>query len=214
MPLRISCLNHRLTSPKDAATDDLHLRERRWFAVRTAAKHEKKAERELSQLGLECYVPLRERVYNYKSKKVTRRLPLLTGYVFVRIRKDEEAVVYGSHYARYFVRLGRERRRVTEEEIALLRTLSTDRSLDWETIEDVFAFTAGTPVEIISGPLAGVKGHYVAKKSKKTFVISLGGIGACLATCEIDPRLLMPLSGEPDADLAEEKATDERKQLW
>ena len=215
MSLRISYSSYQSSARYDPATDDLDLTERRWFAVRTSARHEKMAARELKRDGIEHYVPLRQKVCDYDSKKVTRELPLVTGYVFVFIRRDEELTVLRNFYVRSFVRLGAERRCVTPAEIELLRTLSTDRQLDWQTIEDVFTFEAGTPVEIISGPLAGVKGHYVSKKSKKTFIVALGSLNACLATCEVDPRMLMPLHGgsqAPPEDPAPE--TDDRKDLW
>lgn len=212
MALRISSLNHRLGSNNTALDDDMHLQDRRWFAVRTAARHEKKASNELQRAGIESYVPLRERVYNYPSKQVTRQLPLLTGYVFVRIHKAEEMTVRRAHYCSGFVTLGRSRRQVRESEMELLRKLSADRQLDWETVEDAFDFKQGTPVEIIKGPLVGVRGHYQHKKNKKTFVISLGSFGACLSTCEVDPTYLVALNGEHlDGEAAEESSG---KPLW
>ncbi|MEM9261069.1 MAG: UpxY family transcription antiterminator, partial [Bacteroidota bacterium] len=190
-----------------------HLSERRWFAVRTSSKHEKKAGEELSRLGVEHFIPLREKVYHYPSKKVVRQLPLLTGYVFVRICKGEELKVIQAHYVSSFVTLGKERRCVTNEELDLLRKLSTDRNLDWETIDDFFDFSEGTPVEIIKGPLAGTRGYYLEKKNKKTFLISLGSLNACLATCEVDPQFLVALDGERNAP---PKGTNEegKKTLW
>ncbi len=195
MAIRISSLNHRLQPQKNAPTDDLHVRDRRWFAVRVSSKHEKKAVQELQRLGIEAWIPLREKVYHYPSKKVTRELPLIGGYIFVYIRKEEETAVRFAHYVSRFVSLGKARRQVTTAEIDLLRKLSTDRTLDWETVEDAFVFEEGTPVEIIKGPLVGIRGRYINKKNKKTFVIALGSLNTCLATCEVDPRYLVALEG-------------------
>ena len=213
MAIHISSLNHSLRNRASSTDDDLHLRDRRWFAVRTAARHEKKASNELRRAGIECYVPLRERIYNYASKKVTRQLPLLTGYVFVRINKAEEQAIIRAHYCSGFVTLGRIRRQVREAEMDLLRKLSADRQLDWETVDEVFDFREGTPVEIIKGPLVGVRGYYQHKKNKKTFVISLGSFGACLSTCEVDPTYLVALSGE-HLEPADEQEITSDKQLW
>ncbi|MEM1359009.1 MAG: transcription termination/antitermination NusG family protein, partial [Bacteroidota bacterium] len=63
MAIRISSLNHRLASRGHSVSDDMHLSERRWFAVRTSSKHEKKAGEELTRLGVEHFIPLREKVY-------------------------------------------------------------------------------------------------------------------------------------------------------
>ncbi len=215
MAIRISSLNHRLQSQKNATVDDLHLTDRRWFAVRVSSKHEKQAVRELNRLGVEAWIPLREKVYHYRSKKVTRELPLLTGYVFVHIRQEEERAVRCAHYVARFVTIGRARRQVTPAEIDLLRKLSTDRTLDWETVEEAFAFAEGTAVEIIKGPLAGVRGRYISKKNKKTFVIALGSIHACLATCEVDPRYLVALEGVREATAENQgKDFEGKKTLW
>lgn len=197
MALHISNLNHCLSTRYASDVDDLHPTEPRWFAVRTSARHEKRASNELQRAGIECYVPLRERVYNYASKQTRRQLPLLTGYAFVRIRKAEETIVLRASSVSRFVKLGPCRRRVSQAEIDLLKTLSADRVLDWETVEEAFNFEEGTPVEIIKGPLVGVRGYYQHKKNKKTFVISLGSLHTCLSTCEVDPTFLVALDGQP-----------------
>lgn len=193
----------------------MHVTERRWFAVRTAAKHEKMATKELRSLGIECYIPLREKTYNYTSKKVVRELPLLSGYVFVNVRKAEANTVRFSTFVSRFVTLGKIRKQVTEEEMNLLRKISTDRKLDWQTVEEAFDFTEGTPVEIIKGPLAGVRGIYQNKKNKKTFVIALSGLNACLSTCEIDPRYLVALDGAiPVSDSSVVSGREGKQPLW
>jgi len=214
MALKISSLNHRLQTKTASPVDDLHETERRWFAVRTSSRHEKRAVKELTREGIEAYIPLREKQYNYTSKKGKRELPLLTGYVFVNIRRSEEKLVRFAHYVSSFVKIGEIRRRVTEEEMELLRKLSTDRTLDWETVEDAFDFSEGTPVEIIKGPLAGVRGKYVSKKNKKTFVIALGSFGACLSTCEIDPRFLVALSDAQPLEDEREERDEGQRSTW
>jgi len=213
MALKISSLNHRFKARSSATIDDLHETERRWFAVRTSSKHEKRAVKELKAKGIEAYIPLREKRFKYASKQGVRDLPLLSGYVFVNIRRREENLVRFAHYVARFVMIGHIRRRVTEAEMELLRKISTDRTLDWETVEEAFDFSEGTPVEIIKGPLAGVRGKYVSKKNKKTFVISLGSFGACLSTCEIDPRFLVALSGASLPDDGDEEEAVQKK-LW
>lgn len=179
-------------------TTDLHATEARWFAVRVMPRKEKFVRNRLEREGVECYVPLRDKLFKYASKSGVRQLPLLPSYVFVRIVSDQRITVLRTLYVKYFITLGGQLRQVTTEEIAVLRRLSSDTTVDWSPVEEE-ELTAGTPVEVISGPLAGVRGHYVKKKSKQIFYISLGGLGSCLSTCEIDARILVPL-GAPGAD--------------
>ena len=195
MAIRITSLNHRLNTSTGLHLDELHVSEKRWFAVRTSHKHEKRAAAELRKAGVEVFLPIREKVSHYPTKTVVKQLPLLSSYVFVRIVLREERTVRNTPFTAGFVRLGRDRKRVSDREIELLRLISTDRNLGFEEVSAAFDFSKGTLVEIISGPMAGVRGRYVQKKSKKAFVISLVGGGALLGTCEIDPRMLAPVTG-------------------
>ncbi len=204
MAIHVTALNHRLKGRQEQFLDDMHVSERRWFAIHTSSRHEKRAVEDLKKSGIEAYVPLRNKVRHYKTKTVVREIPLLTGYIFVHIKLSEVGTVIRGLYTRGFVRPGKDRRQVTQEEIDLLRALSIDRELDWQEVTDTFDFTEGTLVEIISGTLAGLRGHYVRKKSRKTFIISLLGGGACLASCEIDPTLLAPVGDESRAHRVED----------
>ena len=59
--------------------------------------------------------------------------------------------------------------------------------------EQADALVAGDQVEICRGTLAGIRGHYVGAKNKKTFIISLPGIDARLMTYEVSPNDIIPL---------------------
>lgn len=214
MAVRFTSINQTARTQPDPYTDDMHLSERRWFAVRTASKHEKAAVRELRRRGIEAYIPLRERTYRYVSKEVVRELPLLTGYVFVNVHRGEERAVVSCQYVADFVRLGRARYRVKPSEMDLLRRISTDRELDWVMVENAFDFAAGTTVEIIRGPLAGTQGVYLDKRNKKTFLIALGSIDACLGICEVDPTMLVALDGAAPGGTAAVGVHEGKRQLW
>ena len=161
---------------------------------------------------MECFLPLRERPFRYKSKTGVRQLPLLGGYLFVRIVARQSVEVQRQNFVFGFVKLGRERRQIRQSEIDLLKRLSTDTSLEWVVEERLEVLTPGCPVEIARGPLAGVRGHYIDAKSKKTFIISFGGLDARLMTCEVSPSDVIPLKGEPLSDA--EPGGGKNKKLW
>lgn len=198
-----------------AATDDLHAEERRWFAVRTGPRKEKVVARQLAKRGIEHFLPLRDKPFEYVRKRGVRQLPLLAGYIFVRVRRAEYVPVVSVPFVYDFVRSGRRHRRVTEAEMDVLRRISTDQSVSWAEVARE-ELSAGQPVEIASGPLAGVRGYFLNKKTTKTFVITFGGLDARLATCEVDPRNLIPLDGEPLAGAAAGGGGDAatRSALW
>ncbi|WP_116127851.1 transcription termination/antitermination NusG family protein [Lewinella sp. IMCC34183] len=177
------------------AQDDLHVDEPRWFAVRVGHRKEKVVAKQLGLLGVECFLPLRERPFRYKSKTGVRQIPLLGGYLFVRIVAQQALDVQRQNFVFGFVKLGSERRQVKPYEIDLLKRLSTDDTLEWVVEEKLETLSPGSLVEICRGPLAGVRGHYVSAKNKKTFIISFGGLDARLMTCEVRPQDVIPLDG-------------------
>jgi transcription antitermination factor NusG len=172
--------------------------EARWFALKVGYRKEKIVKKLLEHGGVECFLPLRDRPFRYKSKTGVRQIPLLGGYLFVKIVSAQITTVLQPSYVFGFVRIGRYRKQVTGAEIELLQRLCTNHHLQWEVETQPPELTAGTLVEIARGPLAGVRGHYVEKKNKKTFIISFGGLDARLTTCEVAPDMIIPLKGEID----------------
>lgn len=203
-----------LKSPERPATviDDLDPQDPRWFAVRVGHRKEKVTAKLLKREGVEYFLPLREKPYSYESKTGVRKIPLLSGYIFVKIITGQALAVQRINYVFGFVKLGRERRQITEAEIDLLRRISTDSSLTWEVDEQLNVLVEGSPVEIRTGPLSGVRGYYLHQKNKKTFVISFGGLDARLTTCEVAPDNVIPLSGPPIQ--VDSRRNRGGKQLW
>ncbi len=197
--------------PNPAIQDDLHPAEPRWFAVRVGHRKEKVVARLLGQESVEHFLPLRERPFQYKSKTGVRQIPLLGGYIFVRVVSRQEIQVQRLSFVFGFIKLGKERRQVTQAEIDLLKRLSTDNTLEWVVEEKLRELESGTVVEIARGPLAGVRGYYLHAKSKKKFIISFGGLDARLMTCEVSPEDVLPL---PGVSIEEHQENQSRKKLW
>ena len=219
MPVRKRRLVLISSSPKNPQSqqpnplDDLHPEEPRWFAIRVGNRKEKVVVKHLQRDDIETFLPLRERPFNYKSKTGVRQIPLLGGYLFVKIVSREAVKVLQPPFVFGFVKLGRERRQIKQEEIDLLRRLSTDNSFEWVVEEKMATLQPGQLVEICRGPLSGVRGHYIDAKNKKTFVISLGGLDARLMTYEVSPQDIVPLEGDvqPEDAAQENKG---KKKLW
>lgn len=186
----------------------MHAVEPRWFALKVGYRKEKVVKKLLEYAGVECFLPIRDRPFRYKSKTGVRQIPLLGGYLFVRVVTAQVNAVLQPSFVFGFVRIGRYRKQVTEAEIELLQRLCTNHHLQWEVETQAPELTAGTLVEIARGPLAGVRGHYVEKKNKKTFIISFGGLDARLTTCEVAPEMIIPLKGEIERDSSSELQKD------
>jgi transcription antitermination factor NusG len=176
--------------------DDLHPDEPRWFAMRVGYRKEKVVAKLLDREGVECFLPLRERPFRYKSKTGVRQIPLLGGYIFVRIVSRQVSSILGLHFVYGFVKIGRERRQIKLGEIDLLRRICSSNTLEWVVEDKAALLQPGCLVEICRGPLAGVRGEFINTKDKKTFVISFGGLDARLTTWEVSPQDIIPLRSD------------------
>ena len=64
--------------------------EKRWYAVYTKPRWEKKIARKLEEKGIESYCPLNRVTRQWSDRKKTVHEPLFKGYVFVRIESDKK----------------------------------------------------------------------------------------------------------------------------
>lgn len=164
----------------------------RWFALRTAHRHEKLAERLLKREGIETFLPLQTIKKQYPNKLVSRERCLMPNYVFVSIIKCQEQHVYNNPYT-HFLRLGADRLDINPNDIERLRCAAGDSKLDWKVAEKA-EWQNGAPVELLGGHYTGWKGTFVRRKSKGIFVIQLESfLGLALIT-EVDTKYVAPLN--------------------
>lgn len=150
-----------------------------WYAFRTHFRREKSAMKRLTALGIESYVPLRKVVRHYKSKTTTTDLPLFSHYVLARITAAEYPRVCAAPDVLEIVRFGGEVGRVTDEEIAFLKTVMRD--VDAFEPEVYEGLAVGTPVVITGGTLAGTRGTILEEQTGSKCVVELSTLGVKLA---------------------------------
>jgi len=143
--------------------------ELRWYAVYTCAQHEKSVAKQLTARTVECFLPLYERLRRWKDRRVKIQFPLFAGYVFARLsQKDRLRAVQVPGIVRLVGFNGHPAPLPDDEILALRNALSV--SLDAEPCPYV---QVGRRVRILSGPLTGLEGVLLKKKSGVRFVISL-----------------------------------------
>jgi transcription antitermination factor NusG len=143
---------------------------RKWFAVYTKCRHEKRVIQHLAQREIAHYLPLYRTVRNWKScSQVTLDLPLFPGYVFVNVSTNER--VRALQVPGVVTMVGGVDGRpasISEEEIESLRTGLSDRGAEPHPY-----ITAGQRVRIRSGALSGIEGTVVRIKNGLRVVLSL-----------------------------------------
>ncbi len=137
---------------------------KQWFAVYTKSRAEKKALKELTDKGIEAYLPLHRTLRQWSDRKKLVELPFIPGYLFVHIsRKEYDQTLYVDNVV-CFITFEGKAVPVRDDEIAVLKKILQQDQIKAElTREDL---SPGQIVEIISGPLMGIKGELISIHGK------------------------------------------------
>jgi transcriptional antiterminator NusG len=165
------------------------LAEPRWFAVRTRSRHEKRVRDQLAGYpGVEVYLPLWERRSRWKDRIKTIHVPLFAGYCFARLRYADRLLVLKASGVVGFVGPGGDPEPIPDAELDAIRALAGS-GLSYEP----FPFLAeGGEVEVIRGPLMGVRGRLLRKDRGLRVVLSVTSIRQAVSV-EVEATDVSPL---------------------
>lgn len=139
----------------------------RWFALRTAPRHEKRVHERLLGRGVESFLPLWERWSRWKDRRKLLEVPLFSGYCFAHFTPPERLSVIQTVGVLGIVGSSRGPEPVEDSEIESLKTL-IHSSLRYDPCPGL---KVGMRVEVIRGPLMGVRGVLLRKDGKYRLVI-------------------------------------------
>jgi transcription antitermination factor NusG len=149
----------------------LPVNKKNWYAVYVKSRTEKKVHLELTYQEIEVYLPLQKRMRKWSDRKKLVDFPLIPGYLFVHItRRDYDRVLQTNGVVAY-VRFDGTAAVIPDEQIDTIKRLLRQHE---HKIEVSFKdFSAGDAVEVIAGPLMGVKGVLTQLKGKNKVAIQL-----------------------------------------
>lgn len=141
----------------------------KWYAVYTKANHEKRVAEELTLRSVEIFLPLYEEIHQWKDRRRRIKIPLFSGYVFVRTSLESRSVM---HQIPGFVRLvgfGGVPASLCDQQIESLR-LSVSAGARAEPVQQTLK---GSRVRIKNGPFAGFEGLAVRQGRSYRLVVSI-----------------------------------------
>ncbi len=145
-----------------------------WYALRVKARSEKWVEERAISMNMEVYVPIQEIVKKYvRSKRVIKK-PLISGIIFLRIKKSDFNTVLSIPYVGQFIKNLNSPAIIPVSEIDLLKRI-TGEVIASHLLN--FDFEIGEDVEIISGSLSGMKAKIINLKGKSRIIIQMASIG-------------------------------------
>lgn len=151
--------------PQIEQTTDV-LSDLQWYALKTHARHEKSVRDRLAAVGIEPLLPLSKQCRQWSDRKVWTTLPLFAGYCFARFALSHSLTVLQTPGIARIVGAVKPEPIPDEEISALQRLTCADRP-----IEAYDYFTEGAWVEVVRGPLTGLRGQLVRKDRQHGLVI-------------------------------------------
>jgi transcription antitermination factor NusG len=161
----------------------------KWFAAYTATHHEKHVHEQLSDRGVESFLPLYRVNRQWKKRSPGAvDLPLFPNYVFVRLGREERAAVLGTPGVYSIVGSPQRAWELPEREIEALRNGIHERK-----VEPHQYLVIGDRAKIKYGILAGIEGVIIRHKNGLRFVLNLDQIMQSIAI-EVEAEELEPIS--------------------
>ena len=159
-----------------------------WLAVYTKPRHEKTADEQLKKKGIKSYLPLVKRLRFWKDRKKWVWMPLFNSYLFVQIPLNHTLYVLQTMGVHHIVKFKGEYAIVPPEQIEAVREI-----LEGGLIPNPHDyFDIGQEVEVIGGPLRGVRGTLSRKDTEQRFVLHVDGIQQAISV-KIDSGMLKPV---------------------
>lgn len=140
-----------------------------WHALYTRHQHEKVVAQALSGKGFEVFLPLYSAVRRWKDRQKELSLPLFPSYVFIQGGLDRMLNIVTTPGVHALVGWGGRPAVVPQEEIEAVRRMVQSAI----QVEPHPYLKSGDWVRIKSGPLEGIRGILLRKKSVYRLVLSV-----------------------------------------
>ncbi|MBM3440979.1 MAG: UpxY family transcription antiterminator [Bacteroidetes bacterium] len=162
--------------------------EKKWYALYTRPRWEKKVNDLLTRKGMEAYCPLNRVRRRWTDRTKIVQVPLFTSYVFVNITEEEKGEVRFTDGVVNFVCWERKPAIIRNEEIELIKKFLRD----YEDVEvRPLSLTEGQRVRIRTGVMMNKEGVVVQIKNNRAVVV-IESLGYELAA-QFEKRNLEPV---------------------
>ena len=160
----------------------------RWYALYTRPRHEKAVAEQLARRQVEAFLPLREVLSRRKDRRKLVQLPLFPGYVFVHTPLSQKREVVSADGVISMVGFRGAPAPIPDAQIEAVREICLTKL----PCDPYPYLTEGRWVRVSRGPLAGLSGILIRKKSKHRLIVSIDILQQSVAV-EIDADCAVPI---------------------
>ncbi len=165
--------------------------DRRWFALYTRSRLEKKLEMRLRTKGIEVYVPLYKVQRQWSDRKKIVEEPLFRNYIFVRGTPSEYRFAVSEDGVVRGVTTNGQPAVIRDQEILTIKQF-VESGVNLEILEEkIYEPQVGEYVEVTTGPLKGCVGEVMIVKGNKRLAVRLEVVGTTVHA-DIAPYTVQP----------------------
>lgn len=164
---------------------------KKWYAVYTKPRWEKKVAERLDEKGIENYLPLVKTLKLWSDRKKWVQEPLFRSYIFVHISENQYLSSLQTPGVVRYVTIARERISIPPVQIEAVRQFIESGD---DILTDTPEMHVGDRVAVIRGPLKGLEGTLVEFHHKHRVRIMIEGIQQSLHI-KVPMSFLKNLSG-------------------
>lgn len=145
-------------------------KEKKWFAIYTKPRWEKKVNSKLLEKKVESWCPVQKKESKWTDRKKIIDDPLFKSYVFVHINlEDEKLKVLTTNGVVHFVNHLKKPAVIRDEEIELIRSYLLEKDAKI-SVENLREFSEDNKVVIRKGVFMDMEGTVTKGGSKKVYV--------------------------------------------
>jgi transcription antitermination factor NusG len=148
----------------------------KWYALYTRSRHEHKVEKQLAEKHIESYLPMRRVLRQWSDRKKWIDEPLFRCYVFIHADEKDRIRALQSYGAVRIVSFNGRPAVVRDDEIENIRRVLKDSP----AAEACSVPSVGDWVEIIRGPLSGIRGRLEEVRGERRLILVVDSIRQAL----------------------------------
>ncbi len=148
-------------------------KQKRWYALYTKSRAEKKVEAELLAKNINAYLPLEKKLKQWSDRKKWVKEPLIRSYIFVNVTPADLQNAYYTPGVVRIVTFEGKPAPIPDRQIQAIRDI-LESGETYEVTSD--AFQVGENVEVKSGNLQGLKGELIKHVNRYKVLIRIDAI--------------------------------------
>ena len=158
---------------------------KKWRAIYTKSRTEKKVSERLLLAGFEVFLPLNTEMRQWSDRKKKVRTPLLTSYVFIRVSQKELSDVLGIPGVVAVLKYLGNPALIQDHEIEYLKIACNGN--DVHVVHQNLDLSKGTLVRVVKGAFQGLLATFLEERGKHRVLLHISALNQSI-------ELTVPLS--------------------